>query len=131
MYLKRNFLIIILLFVGLFAFTFYYNSYHHTSKQSCNALISDVNVFILNKNDTSPQEDVMNVTQTRVKTIDLSQKLIPHSIYSHITCRKSANFKTETLLCLHDILVEGLSKEIWKEGRVEPYVLGKRGNKHY
>jgi hypothetical protein len=24
---------------------------------------------------------------------------------------------------LHDILVEGLSKEIWKEGRVEPYIL--------
>ncbi len=58
-----------------------------------------------------------------VKKIDLSQKLHPESIYSKIVCRKSAKLKIETILCLHDILFEGLSKEIWKEGRVEPYIL--------
>ena len=63
-------------------------------------------------------------SKVNVKTIDLSQNLVPDSVYSTIQCRISAKFQTETTLCLNDINIDGMAKEIWVNDRFEPHILG-------
>ena len=66
------------------------------------------------------------ISQLQVKIIDLSQKLLPESIYSEIPCRKSAIFTIETTICVHDNKdIDGVSNIIWKSGSFEPHILSK------
>jgi hypothetical protein len=86
MNLKKKLLFSIFTFFGLEAL-FYKN--HEISNNYCNvAPISDVKIYILNKNESFSSEDTINVTRNviNVKKIDLSQKLHPESIHSKIVC---------------------------------------------
>lgn len=89
-------------------------------------LIDKINKMIVAGPEPNPTTQTTLAPAKSVKIFDLHSPLQPEDVYSVITCRKSAEFRVKTTLCVHnlnnDIHVSG---SIMRDGVWEPKLLSK------